>query len=99
MVQENRLTVPALLAVLDERTQTILDKVSRMDGSLSETCIKLAKTDEIAQEAKKIALDACDKDCKTNNRIDSWVRATIVAAVGAIAAIVASIILLVRTKT
>jgi hypothetical protein len=74
------------------RVNQIDDRLRTLNGNVSDTMIKLAKTEEIAKTAEETA------DCN-DRRIDTWVRATIVAAVGAIAAIVASIILIVRTKT
>ena len=74
------------------RVNQIDDRLRTLNGNVSDMMIKLAKTEEIAKTAKETA------DCN-DRRIDTWVRATIVAAVGAIAAIVASIILIVRTKT
>ncbi len=77
---EKRLSVPALLAVLDERTEQILHHVEKMDGLLADTCLKLAKAEEIAKEAQARAN-------KANGRIDTVIIGVIITFISALASI------------
>lgn len=91
-----------LLIMNTEDTKNLLSRVGQIDerfsvlnGNVKDTMVKLAKAEEIAKTALHKAECADVAMTDTNKRIDSWVRATIVASVGAIAAVVASIILIV----
>jgi len=94
-----------LLIMNTEDTKNLLASVNRIDqhlltlnGKVNDTMVKLAKAEEIAKTAilKAEKAEVCDGE--TNKRIDSWVRGTIVASIGAISAVVAALFALVKGK-
>ena len=94
-----------LLIMNTEDTKNLLASVNRIDqhlvtlnGKVADTMVKVARAEEISKTAIKKAECAEMADGDTNKRIDSWVRATIVATIGAIAAVIAAILALVRVK-
>jgi anti-sigma-K factor RskA len=94
-----------LLIMNTEDTKNLLASVNRIDqhlitlnGKVADTMVKVAKAEEITRTAIRKAECAEAADSETNKRIDSWVRATIVASIGAIAAVIAAVLALVRVK-
>ena len=74
------------------RVDKIEDHLEKLNGKVADTMVKLAKAEEIAKTAIINAECANATSTDTNKRFDSWARALIVASIGAIAAVVVSVI-------
>jgi hypothetical protein len=102
---DNETEIIRVLSRVESRQEIMLEHLTHIDthleslnGRVSDTILKLSKTEDFAKAADLKAEKATVCDAETNRRIDSWVRATIVASVGAIAAVAAAILALIRVK-